>query len=110
MFLATTALSEFWDDKEEILFLGSWCLRQDRRSSWSGLRHRVLPSPWDDRDRFYKAAGMLDACGEQMLSLLADRLNTLHGIQAPPRYWRILIGPWLVHHLHVAYDRFIHLQ
>ena len=110
MFLATTALSEFWDTEEEILFLGSWCLRQDRRDSWSRLRYRVLPSPWNDRERFYRAAAALESCSERMLSLLADRLNTLHDIQAPLRYWRILIGPWLVHHLHAMYDRFVHLQ
>lgn len=37
MFLATTALSEFWDKDQEILFLGSWCLRYDRRSEWGNL-------------------------------------------------------------------------
>ena len=45
-----------------------------------------------------------------MLTLLSDRLNTLHGIQTPPRYWRILIAPWLLHHLHALYDRYVHLQ
>ena len=110
MFLATTSLSDFWDNRDEMLFLGSWCLRHDQREVWSRLRYRVLPSPWNDRERFYQAAETLDQCGERMLTLLSDRLNTLHGIQAPLRYWRILIGPWLVHHLHVLYDRHVHLQ
>ena len=110
MFLATTSLSDFWDNRDEMLFLGSWCLRHDQRDVWSRLRYRVLPSPWNDRERFYQAAETLDQCGERMLTLLSDRLNTLHGIQAPLRYWRILIGPWLVHHLHVLYDRHVHLQ
>lgn len=110
MFLATTALSEFWDDQEEILFLGSWCLRYDQRATWNRLRHRVLPSPWNDRERFYRAAETLDACGERMLELLSDYLNGVHGMKASTRYWRILIGPWLMHHLHVLYDRTTHLQ
>ncbi len=110
MFLATTALSDFWDPREEILFLGSWCLRHTQREAWSRLRYRILPSPWNDRERFYRAAETLDRCGERMLELLSERLNALHGVQAPTRYWRILIGPWLVHHLHVLYDRYVHLQ
>lgn len=110
MFLATTALSDFWDGREEILFLGSWCLRQDRRSCWENLSYRLLPSPWNDRRRFYEAAEYLDACGERVLVHLARRLNALHGIQAPEKYWRVLIGPWLLHHLHVLYDRYAHLR
>lgn len=110
MFLATTALSEFWDTQEEILFLGSWCLRHDQRDRWSKLRYRVLPSPWDDRERFYRAAEYLDACSERMLELLSDYLNGVHRVKGDTRYWRILIGPWLVHHLHVLYDRVTHLQ
>ena len=60
MFLATTALSEFWDPTEEMLCLGSWCLRYDRRAQWERLRYQVLPCPWDDRQRFYDAADFLD--------------------------------------------------
>ncbi len=110
MFLATTALSEFWNDQEEILFLGSWCLRYDRRSTWSRLRYQILPNPWDDRDRFHRAAAYLDACGERILGLLTDYLNAAHRVKASPRYWRILISPWLVHHLHILYDRYVQLQ
>ena len=73
MFLATTALADFWDTSDEILFLGSWCLRYDRRRDWQGLRYRVLPSLWDDRRRFYAAAEYLDECAEGILKRLTDR-------------------------------------
>lgn len=109
MFLATTALSEFWDPSQELLCLGSWCLRHDRRSEWASLRHRVLPCPWDDRERFYRAAQELEASGERLLRHLVDYLNAAHRVSCSERYWRILIGPWLLHYLHAIYDRHAHL-
>ena len=110
MFLATTALSEFWDKDQEILFLGPWCLRYDRRSDWESLNYRVLPSPWDDRERFQRVPAYLDVSYERILDQLAEYLNTVHQVSFEKRYWRILIGPWLFHYIHANYDRFIHLQ
>lgn len=110
MFLATTALSEFWDKQEEVLFLGPWCRRFDRRRDWQELRAETLPSPWEDRERFHAAAEYLDARVEQILPPLADCLNTHLGHSGNPRYWRILIGTWLMHSLHITYDRYIHLS
>ncbi len=109
MFLATTALSQFWDKNQEILFLGSWCLRYDRRSEWNPLRYRVMPSPWDDRSRHLHATRYLEECYERMLVDLSDYLNGVHQVSFNRRYWRILVGPWLFHYLHAAYDRYMHL-
>lgn len=109
MFLATTALTEFWDRGEEILLLGPWCRRPDRRSDWEGLRARMLPSPWDDRERFHDAAEYLDRRMEEILLPLSEALNGLLRQRGSVRYWRILLGTWLLHSLHVAYDRYVHL-
>lgn len=109
MFLATTALSEFWDKRDRLLFLGSWCLRYDRRREWEELEYEVLPSPWDDRKRFYDAARYVDECGERILGRLSDYLDNMHRARRGLRYWRILVGPWLMHALQAAYDRYVHL-
>ena len=110
MFLATTALSEFWEKDQEILFLGSWCCRYDRRTEWRHLRYRVMPSLWNDREQFYEAAWYLDACSERMLDRLADYLNGVHRVSWSRRSWRILISPWLIRYLHAVYDRYLHLR
>ena len=109
MFLATTGLTEFWDTQEELLCLGPWCLRHDRRQEWEGLAYQLMPNPWDDRARFTEATGYLDTYGERLLSQLTDYLNAVHGASHGTRYWRILIGTWLIHYLHAAYDRYVHL-
>ena len=110
MYLATTGLSEFWETDGEILFLGAWCLRQERRTEWEGLRYQVLPSPWDDRKRFYETCAYLDESYERLLNGLTDYLNAVHQVSFNQRYWRILLGPWLLHSLHVAYDRYVCLR
>ena len=109
MFLATTALSEFWDRDEEILFLGPWCLQYRNRSQWEDLKYKVMDNPWDDRGKFYKATSYLDGFNERLLEHLTSALNEIHGVSYDKRYWRILIGPWLFHYVHVAYDRYIRL-
>jgi putative transferase (TIGR04331 family) len=108
MFLATTALTDFWDKKRDLLMLGSWCLRHDRRAEWEGLSYEVLPCIWDDRDRLHKAAAEVDLIYEETLPWLGSCLNALHG--GPPRstrYWRIVIGPWLFRFVHSLYDRYL---
>lgn len=109
MFLATTALSEFWDKDQEILFLSSSCLRYDRRSELESLNYQVMPSPWDDREKFYHAAHFLDEIYERLLTPLGEYLNVVHQESHGQRYWRILIGPWLCQYLQVMYDRYIQL-
>ena len=109
MFLATTALTEFWRTQHEVLFLGNWCLRYDQRSNWEQLNHTVMPSPWDDRERFYAAASYLNEVYESMLVCLTEYMNALHDLSYSVSYWRILIGPWLFHYLHALYDRYVHL-
>lgn len=110
VFLATTALTDFWDTRGDIVFLGSWCLRYDQRDRWSSLARRVMPSPWDDRKRFCDAARYLDEVGERMLDRVTAYLNAIHGVSEDQRYWRILLGPWLIVYLHSLYDRYVCLE
>ena len=68
-----------------------------------------MPSPWEDRKRYYQATQYVDNCYEETLARLASYLNYVHQVDYQQRYWRILIGPWLSQFLHAMYDRYIHL-
>ena len=109
MFLATTALTEFWNKDQEILALGAGCLLYDKRSEWESLNYRVMPRVWDDRQRFYQASRYLEGCQEQVLEQIAGYLNSVHKVSRSQRYWRIIIGPWLFDHLQCVYDRYVQL-
>ena len=110
MFLATTALEDFWDRSKEILFLGSWCLTSCAPLPEVQRPYHLMPSPWDDRPRYYRAASYVDTCSEALLWELHQYLNGVHGTNHSERYWRIVLGPWLILYANVIYDRLVHLQ
>lgn len=110
IFLATTALEDFWDTTKPIVFLGEWCLLYERRLLWETLDCRLLSSPYDSADTAENAYQYVNNIYEQMLPLLEAALNSIHGKNHSSRYWRILLGPWLQLYLSATYDRFIHIK
>jgi putative transferase (TIGR04331 family) len=110
IFLATTALEDFWDTTKPIVFLGDWCLRYSRRNFWQPLNGEVLPSIWKDKKIFIDAYVYLQDVYERLLQQMAALLDEVHGEKHDIRYWRIIIGPWLFHYIDVLYDRHLSIQ
>lgn len=110
IFLATTALEEFWDTSKPIVFLGEWCRRYSRRSSWERLNGQILPPLLKNREKICEAYKYINEVYEKFLPVLGDVLNKLHNKKFSTRYWRIVVGPWLFHYIDVVYDRYIHLR
>ncbi|MDD3847591.1 MAG: LIC12162 family protein [Syntrophorhabdaceae bacterium] len=109
IFLATTSIEEFWDTSAKLLFLGEWCRRYSRREYLKSLDTIALDPPYSDAD----VPGIftyLDDVYERALPVLSGTLNSLHGVDYSERYWRILVGTWLLHFIHVAYDRYLHIS
>ena len=110
VFLATTALEEFWDTTKPIVFLGDWCLRYSRRNVWEPLNGEVLQGIWKDKKRFIEAYIYLKDVYERLLQQMAALLDEVHEEQHSIRYWRIIIGAWLFHYIDVLYDRYLCIQ
>lgn len=110
VFLATTALEEFWDTSKLIVFLGEWCKRYSRRAIWENLDAVVLPSPFKETEKPYEAYLYSTHLYERALRELVEILNGIHGKNYGERYWRILIGPWLFHYIDVLYERYTALK
>lgn len=109
-FLATTALEEFWDISKPLVFLGDWCLRYNRKTFWESLSAEVLQSPWNNEEKFDSAFRYVNNAYESLLPALALKLNTIHNENLSERAWRIIVGPWLLHYIHVLYDRYTSLR
>lgn len=92
------------------MFLGPWCLSYAKKAEWSKLDFQVLENPWNDRKKLYEAFYYTDTIYEQLLKNLTEYLNTFHNTSHSKRYWRILIGPWLLRYVCIVYDRYFHLQ
>jgi len=110
VFLATTALEDFWDITKPIVFLGDWCLRYSRRSVWENLNKEVLDGIWKDKRKFHDAYLYLQEIYELLLKQMAELLDEVHEEHHNIRYWRIIIGPWLFHYLDVLYDRYLCIE
>lgn len=110
VFLATTALEEFWDTSKPVVFLGEWCRRYSRRSFWEPFNGEVINSRWPERGKLLDVYNYVNNLYEQLLSCLAEALNSIHNVNYSKRYWRIVLGPWLFHYIHILYDRYMSLR
>jgi len=107
VFLATTALEDFWDTSaSRLVFLGNWCRRFSRREIWSSLNAEVLQSPWTDELERQKAHLYIDNLYNCVLPNLGNAINDIHGVKYSTKFWRIVIGPWLRWYITVMYDRY----
>ncbi len=89
-----------------MLFLGEWCFRYDRREALKGLNYQLTPSlgvDWSDRRRVIRESIQLL---EKILPELVAALNSWHGTSHSLRYWRILLGHWLLRFVSTAYHRY----
>ncbi len=110
IFLATTAIEEFWDTSRQIIFLGEWCLRYSRRHKWESLSHAIMTNPWNDKKQLRKAYLYTSQLYESYIPKFSSLMNELHGVSYSEKYWRIALGPWLFNYIHVLYDRFILIE
>jgi putative transferase (TIGR04331 family) len=110
--LITTADERTWpkDKKQPVLFLGEWCRRYRRKEVWQQLNAEVAAYHWDDRNKLIGDYQYLQNLYEKLLVDLSDKLNQIHSTDHSPRYWRILIGPWLGYFIQMLFDRWFMLK
>ena len=109
-YLVTTAEELTWRRDRPLLFLGDWCLRNDRRVAWEGLDYVVAaPINVSGADRKQAVAEVQTLTG-QLLPELADALNRYHAVAHTQRYWQILLGHWLQRWVSTACNRYLTLQ
>ncbi|MBA7683972.1 hypothetical protein ES703_92360 [subsurface metagenome] len=105
IFLATTALTDFWNIKSnKILFLGSWCTLYNRKQDWCNLNYEILDSPWKSKDDVIKGMKYCSKTYDILVERLAKYLNDINSVNYETRYWKIIIGPWFATFLHLYYN------
>src|SRR5579871_561233 len=114
-FLATTALEEFWDTSQPMLFLGEWCKRYDTMSSlnypwWENLEAEVLQSDSLKDVSSYEVYAYTVKVYESLIPDIANWLNKIHGTKYSLRYWQIVVGPFLLWYIQVVNHRHTYLK
>jgi putative transferase (TIGR04331 family) len=104
-YLACCALPDFWDKTGSMVFLHAGCVRYSQYPQLSGTSYTTLPSPYANAADFGQIHGRFSLAYEALLSALGRSLNDLHGTRYSARYWRIVLGPWLISWLLVAMER-----
>ena len=104
MFLATTALDQYWEKDQKILFLGDWCIPDDQ--ILKDLDYEVLPYHWRDTKKMEKDSEYLYDMYTGILPEVARFMNSIHSKSFSERYWMMLLGPWLWHFIELLFDRY----
>lgn len=111
VFLATTALEEFWDKKASNgLFLGEWCKLFDRQTQNKHLNFKTLEYIWESENEIDKGIEYCEKIYQSILIKLIPTLNKYHNVDYDYKYWDILLRPWLLIYIQIIYDRYRHLK
>jgi len=103
--LVTTALDSTWGSQQNIIFLGEWCKKHSMKNFWQSREYETLDYHWRDRAKLAKDHLYLESLNEDVLTAMTLFLNDFHGVEKSVRYWRIIIGPWLLAYVSVIWDR-----
>ncbi len=109
-FLITTADERSWRTDLPAICLGAWCRTHNRAEAWERLKAEIVPYHWDDRHKLYSDYLYLRNLHEILLTELSEVLNSFHGTRHSCRYWRILLGPWLLYFTQMLFDRWEMIQ
>lgn len=110
-FLAATALENTWDTSQPMLFLGEWCKLYDRKSIWENLDTEILTNYFTTEDyNSFESYNYTIQVYEKLLSELSQWLNKIHETQLSLKYWRIVLGPFLLWYVQTVYHRFLCLK
>ena len=109
--LVTTALTELWDLENRLIFLGPWCLTGSNAEKIIEKKDYIIASsPWSLIDKRKDAAVYRYALYKEVITLLSERLNIIHDVTYPEKYWSILVGPWLMRFISILYDRYKRIE
>ena len=110
LYLVNTAIEDTWPTDGPILFLGEWCRLFNRKNIWSLREQKIVNYHWDDRKKYLKDYHQINSIYEEVLVEMTSQLNQMHNVNYSSKYWRILIGPWLIFFIQIIFDRWTMLK
>lgn len=110
-YLATTGISSIWDLDRKLLFLGPWCTIGSKKDDIIGDKdYFIVDSPWKPAIKLKEASDYCHSIYKKTIPEISQKLNLIHNVSYPDRYWQILIGPWLYHFIEVVYERYKRIE
>ncbi len=109
-FLACAAIPGYWDLSKPLVFLHAGCHRYSQRVIVEEANAITLPSPFSNAADFPGLHEEFAPIYETLLKTLGSTLNRIHRADHSGRYWRIMLGPWLMLWLVAFLERFKNLH
>lgn len=103
-YLVLTPLDLQYPLYENIYLSGEWC-KTLSDNKFADVRYEVIPYHWSNRKKFHRDYEYLYSLVERTLSGLSVHLNQYHTAEYSNRFWRILLGPWLITYIPVIWER-----
>jgi len=91
--------------ESEKYLLGDWCLQNASNVNIGNDTYFIQKHHWVDSQKYDKDFAYLDSLNERLLLPLSNLLNKYHNVNYSVKYWRIVLGPWLLTFVPTVYDR-----
>ena len=102
MYLATTALDQYWDKNKKILLLGEWCIADNL--VLEELDYEVMPYHWNSTFDMADDMNYMYSKYVELIPQLSKHLNKINSTELSIKYWHFLVGPWLFKFLNIFID------
>ena len=105
MILITTSIDNKFELDDDIILLGDWCKGHSILSKFPQYIKKTSSYHWEDREVFFNDSCKVIEIYEKLLPEYSKALNNLHNVNYSIRFWRIIIGPWLLLFIGALFDR-----
>jgi putative transferase (TIGR04331 family) len=105
-FLVTTALSDFWDTSKKLVLLDNYCKNKNNKKILNDCDFETLSGLGHTRSSYIEGRKYCDNNFNSILIILSNWLNNIHNINKSDRYWRIIIGPFLMWYVEAVFVKY----
>jgi len=107
--LVTSLIEETFDKNSSNILLGDWCNPFNSNSEM--FKHsEVIEYHWNDSTKIETDYNYLNSLYERTIKNLTVQMNKMHKENQTERYWRIVLGPWLITLISILWDRWESLR
>lgn len=106
--LVTTSVESTFSSKDQMLFLGKWCLKYDNELNNSSFKKKNTVVKNNLNDEIYRKESFFNSVEikARILKKLVVFLNNYHNLNLNEREWNIILGHWLQKYVDTIYNRF----
>ena len=108
--LITTGLTQTWPEKTDLIFLGKWCEKYKNFEKLKKENYIIFEYHWDNREKLKKDYKYIKTLEKKVFQDLVKSLNIYHKKDYSHRYWKIILGPWLITLLQIIFERYSNLN